>query len=163
MKSETKKPIVFAAVLLIIFGFLVSGCTNDYDELELKEFKFVQGEDNKDELEDGYEYDNGEEVLMYFEAEGFEAEDGIIDWTVFVTVMDKNGDVYPGLEKFMVENKTAEIDADWGLVEFNPDRMYIDPKVGPQEWEKGENEIQFEVIDNIGNKELTFTENFVVG
>ncbi len=162
MEWKTNRYLVFPVALLIISGLFVSGCLNGYDELELNEFKFVEDEDNEDEIEEGYEYGSEEDVFVYFEVEGFEADDGIIDWTILMTVMDSDGEPYPGLNESEVEDETADIDADWGIVEFTPNRMNVYPAVGAGGWEDGENEIEIQVVDNIGDEELTFTETFEV-
>ncbi len=153
---------VFAAIIFLMFGFLASGCLNGYDELELAEFKFVEGEHSDEEIEEGYEYSPDEEVFMYLEVEGFEADDGVINGAVSVTVRSPDGDIYSGLDNFTIARENTDIDADWGIVEFRPDRMFIDPVIGPERWQEGENEIAFRVIDYVRDEELTFTESFEV-
>jgi len=165
-KDKVRKPMVFVVGLLVISGLLLSGCLgDDYDELELNEFRFVEDEEAEDEIEEGYEYGAEENVFINFEVEGFEADDGEVERSVFVTITDPDGEIYPDLDDTpLQENITSDIDADWGIIEFTeiityPTEIENETELG---WASGENEIELRVVDTIGDKELTITETFVV-
>jgi len=150
-----KKPMIFVAVIMLISGFALSGCLNGYDELELKEIKFVEDFDSLKEVEPNYE--SGEEVYMYLKVEGFEADDEVVKWSVYVTVRDPDGNVYEGLNRSEQANNSEDIGGDWGLVESIPD--FSPPDRG---WDEGENEVEIEVIDRVGDKDLIVQETFEV-
>jgi len=160
MKSKTKRPMIFCAVIMLISGFALSGCLNGYDELELKEIKFVEDHNVEDfdslkEIEPNYE--SGEDVYMYLKVEGFEADDEIVRWSVYVTVRDPDGNVYHGLNRSEQANNSEDIGGDWGVVESIPDLSPPD-----EGWDEGENEVEIEVIDRVGDKNLIVQETFNV-
>jgi len=156
MENKTKKSMVFGAVILLISGLALSGCLNGYDELELNEFKFVEDHDSLEEREPVYD-DVNETVFMYLEVEGFEADDAVIEWSVYVTARDPDGDVYEGLERNEITNTSEDIGGDWGIIESGPE--LTPPEEG---WEKGENEVEVEVLDHVGEKDLIVEETFEV-
>ncbi len=156
MMKNTKKSMVLVAVILLISGLALSGCLNGYDELELKEFKFVEDHDSMEEREPVYE-DPHENVFMYLEVEGFEAEDEVVRWSVYVTARDPDGNVYDGIDREEITNTSEDIGGDWGVIESGPE--LTPPEEG---WEEGENEVEIEVIDHVGEKNLIIEETFEV-
>lgn len=155
MKNEARKSMVFGAVILLIFGFALSGCLNGYDELELKEIKFVEDLDSLEEVEPNYEPED--HVYMYLKVEGFEADDEIVKWSVYVTVRDPDGNVYDRLNRSEQANNSEDIGGEWGVVESIPD--FSPPEEG---WNEGENEVEIEVIDRVGDKNLIAKERIEV-
>jgi len=156
MRNKLKKSMVFGAVTLLIFGLSLSGCLNGYDELELKEFKFVMDHESLEEREPLYE-DAHEDVLIYLEVEGFEAKDEIIEWSVYVIARNPEGEVYDDLNRIEITNTSQDIGGDWGIIESGPE--LTPPYDG---WEEGENELEIEVIDHVGEKNLIVEETFEV-
>ncbi|MFO8110468.1 MAG: hypothetical protein R6U17_08140 [Thermoplasmata archaeon] len=160
VKLDRGKLTGLLAVVLLVSGILTSGCLNGYDELILTEVMFVEDHEveNYDSLvETEPVYEPSDIVYMGFEVEGFEADDGIIEWTIYQTLTDPQGNVYPGADNVNVRDRDEEIDANWGIIVDFP-QLYP-PEDG---WDEGENQITFLVTDNVGDKELEFTKTFRV-
>jgi|GEM_PF-2185240 len=132
------------------------------DELEVDEFKFVEDfdvTDVDDWVEVEPEYLPVGEIHIYFEVEGFEVDDGgTVAWQSYVTVYGPDGEPVESFENIELEDGEDQLpDADWAYVDFTA-------QILPDEdsWNEGEHEVEFTVVDEVGEKELVFTESFEV-
>lgn len=94
---------------------------------------------------------------MYLEVEGFEADEEVIEWSVYVTARTPDGEVYDDLDREEISNKSDDIGGDQGIIESGPE--LISPDDG---WEEGENDVEIEVIDHVREKDLIVEETFEV-
>ncbi len=49
---------------------------------------------------------------MYLEVEGFEADEEVIEWSVYVTARTPDGEVYDDLDREEISNKSDDIGGD---------------------------------------------------
>lgn len=155
---------LFLVLVLVGFSVTIAGCINGYDDLEVTRFEFVETHEVEewpdDLVERDSEFNRYEEVPALFTVEGFKVdEDDSVDYEYFVTVRDPEGATYDELDDVPLSHVTDEVDPDWDWIEDS-----FGPVLTPDEdgWGSGENEIEFRVVDNVDQKEVTFTRNFDV-
>lgn len=100
-------------------------------------------------------YDSDEWVELYFEIEGFELdEEGYAEYEQYVTIVWPDGTVDPFYDDYlMFDGELEEVQTIWFENQLKP------PGDG---WMDGEHEVIIEVIDPVGDKDVTFTETFTV-
>lgn len=135
--------------------------TQESLDLQINEFKFVKdfnAQSFDDLIEVTASYGSSEEILLYFNANGFRVgENNNVEWSLYVTVYGPNDEPIEGLNNKLIENNSAIVDSETGEVDFTSNLW-----PGESGWEVGEHEVQFKVIDEVGDKKRTFTETFEV-
>ncbi|WGI18092.1 S16 family serine protease [Methanonatronarchaeum sp. AMET-Sl] len=130
----------------------------EYPELELEvgDFSFVN------EVYDYQNYDphpgvyeSNEWVELYFEIEGFELdEEGYAEYQQYVTIVWPDGTVDPFFDEYLwFDDELDGVQTIWFTNEYEP------PSDG---WMEGEHEVIIEVVDPVGDKDIMFTETFIV-
>ncbi|OKY77491.1 MAG: hypothetical protein BTN85_2142 [Candidatus Methanohalarchaeum thermophilum] len=157
---------VFQVIVIgiVIFSLaFVSGCVQEEEtrELEKSEHMFVETldvEDKSDLEEVDSVYSLNEQIYTYLDVNGFKiSENDKINWKAYVTVYGPDDQVIPGLDDLPLDDGETQVagDKDWGNV-------WITSNIWPSEegWKPGEHTIEYRIVDEIGEKEKTFTETF---
>ncbi|OUJ18400.1 hypothetical protein AMET1_1316 [Methanonatronarchaeum thermophilum] len=160
-----KKIAVIILIAALSLGVATTGCLNGYDELEINENYFV-GEDLEERADNQYEANEDVRVALY--VEGFEAdEDGVADWVIYATVTDPDGEPVEWdegelvLDEYVMVDSDAVIDGDWGYIDYTELPLVFSPGL-ENAWDEGTHEIEFTILDEIGDKDKTITMEFEV-
>jgi len=161
-----KKMVVILLIAALSLGVATAGCINGYDELEVTENYFV-GEDLEERVDNQYEAN--EDVDVALEVEGFEAdEDGVIAWTIYATVTGPDGEPVEWddgeivLDEYVIDEGETAIEEDWGYLDYTEYPLYFSPAFLGESWDEGTHEIEFRIVDEIGDKDKTITMEFEV-
>jgi len=125
-------------------------------ELEVGDFSFVTEvwEYQDYESHPGV-YDPDEMVELYFEIEGFELDrDGFSEYEQYITIVWPDGYPDPYYDDYKMFDDSLE-----GVQTIWFTNILEAPADG---WMEGEHEVIIEVVDPVGDKELIFTETFIV-